>query len=936
MKKLILGIFLMLFSLTTWAQSNFEVSGKMVDAKSQKPLQNVTVVIVNTNLTATTDAEGNFTIANPAHGDQRLRLTYVGYATKTLPIEVVMNESLDLGTILLEEDMTTELQLSLVTLTESDLGDDNSGSENTSGLLQASRDVFQQVAAFNWGQARFRVRGLDNEYGNTFINGISMNKIYDGRPQYSNWGGLNDATRNQEFTTGTRPSDYTFGGILGTQAINMRASSVRAGTRLSVSGANTNYNWRTMATYGSGLNKNGWAYAFSASYRGAQEGYFEGTDYDAKSFYAAVEKKINDQHSLNLTAIYAQNSRGKNSPNTQELIDLKGEDYNSYWGYQNGKKRNSRDKDVEEPIFILSHDWKISDRTTLNTNVGYQFGKIGNSRLDFNGARNPDPTYYRNLPSYYSTMHTSDGDYVGNSPENIRLAAMARDAFMQNSQINWDELYRQNIENAALFGGESLTILYEDRTDDRQLTANTFLSTQLTNNIALDAGITYKKLKSENYQKVLDLLGGSFYSDIDPFLAGDGRQSDLNNPDRKVTVGDRFGYNYNLHANVIDAFAQLKFAYTSFNSYLGVGGTYTEYQREGIYRNGNYANNSEGKSEKINFNDFGVKGGVNYQITGHHFLDLNAAYMTKAPTMRNTFPNVRMNNNITREIDSEKIVSVDGSYILRTPKIKARLTGYFSQVEDATEIAFYFAEGLGTLSSGEESISTNGNAFVSETVRGISKQNMGGELGFEYQITPTIKATAAASYGQYIYTNNPNVSLNIDNTRSTVNFGEATMKNYKQAGIPQQAYSFGIEYRDPAYWWIGANVNYLDDIYLDVSPLLRTKNFLIDSNDPDRFPFPDATEDNVRKLLKQEKLNSFTLVNLSGGKSWRISGKTLGFFASVNNVFDVRYKTGGFEQGRNANYGELTKDLQGGVRSFGPKYFYGYGRTYFLNLYLNF
>jgi len=226
-----------------------------------------------------------------------------------------------------------------------------------------------------------------------------MNKIYDGRPQYANWGGLNDATRDQEFTTGSKPSDFTFGGILGTQAINMRATSVRAGTRLSVSGNNTNYNWRTMATYGSGLNKNGWAYAFSASYRGAKDAYFEGTDYDAKSFYAAVEKKIDDKHSLNLTAIYAQNSRGKNSPNTQELIDLKGEKYNSYWGYQNGKKRNSRDKDVEEPIFILSHDWKISDKSKLNTNVGYQFGKIGNSRLDFNGARNPDPTYYRNLPS---------------------------------------------------------------------------------------------------------------------------------------------------------------------------------------------------------------------------------------------------------------------------------------------------------------------------------------------------------------------------------------------------------------------------------------------------------------------------------------------------------------------------------------------------------
>jgi hypothetical protein len=34
------------------------------------------------------------------------------------------------------------------------------------------------------------------------INGVSMNKSYDGRPQ-GKWGGLNDATRNQEFTIGT-------------------------------------------------------------------------------------------------------------------------------------------------------------------------------------------------------------------------------------------------------------------------------------------------------------------------------------------------------------------------------------------------------------------------------------------------------------------------------------------------------------------------------------------------------------------------------------------------------------------------------------------------------------------------------------------------------------------------------------------------------------
>ncbi|HEU4497373.1 MAG TPA: hypothetical protein VFR70_10005, partial [Flavobacterium sp.] len=88
--------------------------------------------------------------------------------------------------------------------------------------------------------------------------------------------------------------------------------------------------------------------------------------------------------------------------------------------------------------------------------------------------------------------------------------------------------------------------------------------------------------------------------------------------------------------------------------------------------------------------------------------------------------------------------------------------------------------------------------------------------------------------------------------------------------------------------------------------------------------------------LKQEKFDDFYLVNLTGGKSWRIKGKTLGFFASINNVFDVTYKTGGFEQARNANYQELNNDVSSGTPAFAPRYFYGYGRTYFVNLYLNF
>lgn len=932
MKKLVICTLLVMQVVFAWAQQNPSLKGKVVDSKTQKPLRNVVATIESTNQSALTNALGEFAFAALPGGNQSLQISSSGYTSQTFAIEIKKGETLDLGVVVLEEDITSEQQLSLVTITENDLGDDNSGSESTSGLLQASRDTYQQAAAFNWGQSRFRIRGLDNEYGTTMINGIVMNKLYDGRPQWSNWGGLNDATRNQEFTMGSTPSDYTFGGILGTQEINTRASFYRPGNRVSFSGTNTNYSWRAMGTHASGMNKKGWAFVVSASRRWAEEGYFEGTDYSANSLFASVEKKFNDKHSLNFTSIYAENSRGKTSPNTKEVNDLMGVKYNSYWGWQDGKKRNSRDKDIQEPIMMLSHYWKINTKNTLNTNVAYQSGSVGNSRLDYQLANNPDPTYYRNLPSYYLNYHNGNvwqPDYVG--------AANAKDYFLNHSQIDWTAMY---VANQSTVSGNSAYVLYEDRTDDKQITANSILTSELTDNINLNAGATFKKLKSHNFQNLLDLMGGKFFNDIDPFYDGNASQSDLNNPNRQVGEGDTYGYNYNLNAIVFDGFTQFKFNYKKADFYLAQSFSRTQYQREGLFRNGIYANNSYGESAKMVFENFGFKGGLTYKITGNHLLTFNGVYMTKAPTMRNTFSNARINNNITPDLDSERIFSADASYVLRTPKVKARLTGFMSKIQNSTDISFFYAEDLfdeASVGSGNE------DSFITEIVTGIDKKNIGAELGVEYQITSTIKVTGAASYGQYIYSNNPHLTVNDDaqasatNTNPLTDFGTTYLKGYRQAGMPQQAYSFGLEYRDPKFWWVGANVNHLADNYLDVSNILRTNNFTIDESTG--VSYPGASEENVRKVLKQEKFDAFTLLNLTGGKSWMINSKTrstIGFFASVNNVLDVEYKTGGFEQSRKASYTALQQDQVNGTPAFGSKYFYGYGRTYFVNLYINF
>ena len=908
-------------AINAFGQSNSVVFGKIIDSKTQQPIENVVISIQNTNHTQLTDANGKFSLEELISGEQLLLIKSDGYKDQLLQIVIVDGKLLDLDTIALETDLTQEKQLALITISENDLDNDNSSSESTTSLLQSSRDAFLQAAAFNFGAARFSVRGIDNKYSKVMINGVPMNRVADGRPQYSNWGGLNDATRNQEFSNGSSPSDYTFGGIAGTQEINTRASIYRPGTRISFLNTNTNYSYRTMATSASGMNKKGWAYVVSGSRRWAQKGYYDGTDYAANSLFISIEKRLSDKQSLNFTAIYAQNKRGKNGPNTDELSNLEGLKYNSYWGLQDGEIRNSRVKNTEEPVYMLAHYWKINPKTNLNTTISYQMGKIGNSRIDFTKADNPDPTYYRKLPSYYANLF-SNGIYVGDSPTNVSNAETTKNNFLANPQLDWKNMYKINGENLA---NGSRFALYEDRNDENSATANSNFSTQLTDNVLLSAGGNYLYSKTKNFKNMLDLLGGSHFTDISTFgLTEEQQQSDLNNPFRKIGVGEHYGYNYNIAVTKLEAFTQFKFIYKKVDFYLAQSFSRSSYQREGLYKNGYYPMNSLGKSEKINFDNFGFKGGLTYKISGRNYIDFNAIYMTKAPNTKDVFANARVNNSATDKITSETIKALDWSYIIKTPIFKARFTGYFSETLNATNINYYYADGINSSGNG---------AYVSEVVTGMNKKNRGIEVGLEYQITSTIKLAGVAAYGEYTITNNPNVSLTDDASSTVTNYGKAKLTDYKQAGMPQQAYSFGIEYRDPKFWWIGANANYLADNYLSVSSILRTDNFYTNVDNVG-IKIDQKLAD---QYLKQEKFDPFFLMNLVGGKSWRLKSTTLGLFATVNNILDIAYKTGGFEQSRNATYRQEFEDHQsGGPSVFSPKYFYGYGRTYMVNVYLTF
>ena len=147
------------------------------------------------------------------------------------------------------EIFSSDVESGIISLTDFDLSDDSNTSDFASGLLSSYNDVFQSIAAYQFGPARFRQRGYDSRNNKILMNGVEVNKIYDGRPQWSNWGGLNDVLRNREYSVGLEKSRSAFGGINGSTNFILRTSLYQKGLRVSYSSTNTSYTNRVLATY---------------------------------------------------------------------------------------------------------------------------------------------------------------------------------------------------------------------------------------------------------------------------------------------------------------------------------------------------------------------------------------------------------------------------------------------------------------------------------------------------------------------------------------------------------------------------------------------------------------------------------------------------------------------------------------------------------------
>jgi Carboxypeptidase regulatory-like domain len=921
MKKIIFVTFCSLFTLVAMAQKGL-IKGKVLDDATNKPIVEALITITRAKITTSTNGNGEFSVSNLPYGSYEVEVEADGYeaTTSTVSVNDKVNTENEIRLTALESKKTDNAVAQNAPITEDANTDDegsSSGSQNVGSVLNASRDPFISASTFSWGNYFFRNRGYEQDHNQIYINGLVLNDLEEGAVGFSNISGLNDVLRSRSNSYGLQFNEAGFGGLGLTTSIDASAATQRKQTRITYSNGNRSYRNRLMLTHSSGLNKNGWAYSFSGSRRWANEGPVQGTFYNAASYYASIEKKYK-KHNIGLMVLGAPTQRGKQGIALQESIDMTGNNlYNPHWGYQNGKKRNSRVLNSHQPIIMLNDEIMLSSTSRLSAAVSYQNGRTSNSGIDWYNGDNPRADYYRYLPSYWEYEQAPGiGDSIA-------------EAYSQNPdllQVNWDKMYNSN-QNIETFNGvtgkRSAYILGNDVEAVKRWNTAVNYQKVLSDHTTIYGGANYQNQSIHSFKEVADLLGGDYYVNLNQFGGRnfpdnpDASQFNLLNKDQVIKEGDIYSYDYTTKYTKSNIWAQSVHTFNKVDFFFNAGITNNTFYRIGNMKSGIYQNNSFGESQKINQLNYATKGGVTYKLNGRNYFYANAARLTRAPYFDNVFVSARTRNEVATDIKNETINSFEAGYLLRNPKLRGRVGFYATDITGAMDIKRYFDD--------------VNLSLVNLLMTNINKRYTGLEFGFEYKASTTLNLSFASSLGQAFFTNRPTTeiyvdnSLNADYSTGTGKKDIAYIQNYYLPSGPQTAATIGANYRSPKFWFANVNLNYMDNNYIDFAPNVRTAESL-------GLVKENFGVDMYNKIVGQKKLNRIATVDATFGKSWLARKivkqapyrSTLNLNLGVNNLLNNKnIQLTGFEQLR---FDQKRPNL------FAPRYIYAIGAQYFMNL----
>lgn len=838
-------LFVALFFISATVLGQTKITGVIVDDTNQ-PMPSASILEKGTTNGTQTDFDGNFTLTTKSNSGV-LVISYIGYKSKEVSFS---SSKTNLGSIELVQDaildeivvtatsfaIDRKTPVAVSTIKASDI-ERKLGSQEFPEVLKSTPGVYATKSGGGFGDGRINLRGFNSENVAVMINGVPVNDMENGRVYWSNWAGLADVTSAMQVQRGLGAAKVAVPSIGGTINILSKTSDVNKGGNIIASTGNDGYQ-KYGFTLSTGLMDNGFAATVSFA-KISGEGYVDGTEFEGFNYFVNFSKELNENHKLSFTTFGAPQRHGQRQ-NRSTISTYRnaqsGIRFNPDWGYKNGQVTHIEDNFYHKSQTSLNHYWTISDVSSLSTAVYVSFGTGGG------------------------------GGTAGTNRDlfNERLGG-------SDQPVDLDNIVAINRANGAL-GSEA--ILRASRNDHEWYGVLSTYKTELTDNLSLIGGLDWRTYTGKHFREVTDLLGGDYYLD----------NSDINNPNAALGVGDKFSYNNDGKVGWLGFFGQLEYGTEDFDAFVSTSFQRSSYQRVDYFQK-TPANNT---SEKVNLNGYSIKGGANYRLDDVNNIFANIGYFERPANFDAVFQNFS-NDDVNPDAENEKIFSIELGYGLRGQKFAANVNLYRTQWNDRT-----FTRGI----SADPNVA--GSEDFTANLLGVNALHQGVEFDFTYKHSDKLSLTGMLSLGDWKWDNDlENVGI-FDENQQQVSTIYLPIQGLRVSDAAQTTAALGMLYKFWERTSVTVDYNYFADLYAQIDVLDYASSSAPATRPDDSWKAPNYS------TFDASLRHGFNLGDFDTTVTVR-----------VNNLFDTEY-------------------VADALDAADPLVWFGYGRTFSLSAKIKF
>ena len=835
-------LFVALFFVTATVLGQTKITGKVVDNTNQ-PLPGASVVVKGTTNGTSTDFDGKFSLKAKSNSGTVV-VSFIGFKSK----EVVFSSSnANLGSIQLEEDSVLDeivvtatsfaidrkTPVAVSTIKAADI-ERKLGTQEFPEVLKSTPGVYATKSGGGFGDGRINLRGFNSENVAVMINGVPVNDMENGRVYWSNWAGLSDVTSAMQVQRGLGASKVAVPSIGGTINILSKTSDVKKGGNIIASTGNNGYQ-KYGFTLSTGLMDNGLAATVSFSSTSG-EGYVDGTQFDGYNYFVNFSKELNENHKISFTTFGAPQRHGQRQ-NRSTIATYRnaesGNRFNPDWGYKNGQVTHIEDNFYHKSQTSLNHYWNMGDVTSLSTAVYASYGTGGG------------------------------GGTAGTNRDlfNVRLGGF-------DQPVDLDNIVSINRANGAL-GSEA--ILRASRNDHEWYGVLSTFKTEISDEIDLIAGLDWRTYTGKHFREVTDLLGGQYFLD----------NSDINNPNATLGVGDKFGYNNDGNVGWLGFFGQVEYGTDNFNAFLSTSFQNTSYQRVDYFQ---YAETSDLRTtDKVKLNGYSIKGGANYKLDDVQNVFANIGYFERPANFDAVFQNFN-NTSVNPDAENEKIFSMELGYGLRGEKFAANVNLYRTRWNDRS-----FTRSIRATQPGAEDFTAN--------LLGVNALHQGVEFDFTYKPSDKLSLTGMLSLGDWTWDKDLDNIPVFDENQTQVTTISLPIAGLRVSDAAQTTAALGMLYKFWDKTSITVDYNYFANLYAQID-VLDYANAATRPSDSWKAP-------------------SYGTVDASLRHGFNLGEFDTTVTARINNLFDTEY-------------------IADALDAADPLVWFGYGRTFSLSAKIKF